>query len=111
MSWQSYWVEFQPDEVRACDGCHGSNVVTQAGPQSPNNTPLALIALLNRCKNLTSDAIFAAEFETGQQVHTALPQKLIDAFLLGVLTCGWPVAMPRCIRSTGQTLRMSFRPR
>jgi len=77
MSWQSispdntpvvrerYWVEFQPGEVRACDGCHGSNVVNQAGQPPLSNTPLALIALLNRWKTLTSDAIFASGFETG----------------------------------------------
>ena len=77
MSWQStspdntpvvrerYWVEFQPGEVRACDGCHGSNVANQAGQPPPSNTPLALITLLNRWKSLTSDAIFASGFETG----------------------------------------------
>ncbi len=78
MSWQStspnntpvvrerYWVEFQPGEVRACDGCHGSNTVNQAGQPPPSNTPLALIALLNRWKSLTTDAVFASGFEAGQ---------------------------------------------
>jgi hypothetical protein len=74
MTWQStsanntpvvrerYWVEFQPGEVRACDGCHGANVANQAGQPAPSNSPLALVALLNRWKSLTGDALFADGF-------------------------------------------------
>ncbi len=43
---ERYWIEFQPGEIRACDGCHGVNQSNQAGQPAATNTPQALIDLL-----------------------------------------------------------------
>ena len=58
MSWQSltpagdpvvrerYWINVQPGEIRACDGCHGINGDNQAGDPPAQNHALALRDLL-----------------------------------------------------------------
>ena len=54
---ERYWIEYQPGEIRACDGCHGVNVTNQAGLPAATNTPQALIDLLGWWK-LHDDEIF-----------------------------------------------------
>jgi hypothetical protein len=54
---ERYWIEYQPGEIRACDGCHGVNLVNQAGNPAATNTPQALIDLLNYWK-VHDDLIF-----------------------------------------------------
>jgi len=58
---ERYWIEYQPGEIRACDGCHGVNVMNQAGQPPATNTPQALIALLGYWK-LHDDLIFKDSF-------------------------------------------------
>lgn len=74
MSWQStddagnavvrerYWINVQPGEIRACDGCHGVNRNDQAGAPPAQNTPLALRDLLLWWRD-HADAIFAGGFD------------------------------------------------
>ena len=62
MTWQStapngtpvvrerYWINFQPGEVRACDGCHGVNTLNQNGQPPAQNVSLAFRDLLARWK-------------------------------------------------------------
>lgn len=40
------WTSTQPGEIRVCTSCHGINTADQAGKSPPQNTPQALIALL-----------------------------------------------------------------
>ena len=40
------WTSTQPGEIRVCTSCHGINTSDQAGAPPPQNTPQALIALL-----------------------------------------------------------------
>lgn len=42
---ERYWLTGQPGEIRACDSCHGTNTLNQAGQPPPQNTPQALVAL------------------------------------------------------------------
>ncbi|UXI67832.1 hypothetical protein [Tahibacter amnicola] len=77
MAWQStapngtpvvrerYWINFQPGEIRACDGCHGVNQVNQATPggTAAQNTALALRELLARWRNKQVDLIFHNSME------------------------------------------------
>lgn len=58
---ERYWIEYQPGEIRACDGCHGVNTVNQAGLAAATNKPQALIDLLSWWK-LHGDRIFADQF-------------------------------------------------
>jgi hypothetical protein len=58
---ERYWIEYQPGEIRACDGCHGVNTANQAGLPAATNEPQALVALLAWWK-LHGDAIFADRF-------------------------------------------------
>jgi hypothetical protein len=58
---ERYWIETQPGEIRACDGCHGVNATNQAGLPPATNTPQALIDLLSWWK-LHDDRIFADGF-------------------------------------------------
>ena len=58
---ERYWIEYQPGEIRACDGCHGVNTANQAGLAAATNKPQALIDLLNWWK-LHGDGIFADQF-------------------------------------------------
>jgi len=44
------WVTFQPGEIRVCASCHGLNNVNQAGGGTPQNTPQALVQLLQAWK-------------------------------------------------------------
>lgn len=74
LSWQStsvagtpvvrerYWITVQPGEVRACDGCHGTNQSNQAGQPPSVQTPQAFIDLLNRWST-QAVATFADGFE------------------------------------------------
>ncbi len=64
MAWQStdaagtpvvherYWINFQPGEIRICDGCHGVNETNQAGNNPSQNQALALGLLLRHWKAL-----------------------------------------------------------
>jgi len=58
---ERYWIEYQAGEIRACDGCHGVNVVNQAGNPPATNTPQALISLLDYWK-LNDDRVFKDGF-------------------------------------------------
>jgi hypothetical protein len=58
---ERYWIEYQPGEIRACDGCHGVNTTNQAGLPAASNTPQALIDLLNWWR-LHDDRIFVDGF-------------------------------------------------
>lgn len=58
---ERYWIEAQPGEIRACDGCHGVNATNQAGLPPATNTPQALVDLLSWWK-LHDDRIFADGF-------------------------------------------------
>jgi hypothetical protein len=74
MSWQSmtpagepvvrerYWINVQPGEIRACDGCHGVNRDNQAGDPAAQNNALALRDLLLWWRD-HSNVIFADGFE------------------------------------------------
>lgn len=74
MSWQSmtpagepvvrerYWINVQPGEIRACDGCHGVNRDNQAGDAAAQNNALALRDLLLWWRD-HSNVIFADGFE------------------------------------------------
>ncbi len=74
LSWQStdvnhvpvvrerYWISIQAGEIRACDGCHGINQTNQAGQGPAQNTPQALVELLQWWQ-LNGDAIFANGFQ------------------------------------------------
>ncbi|HEX6833816.1 MAG TPA: hypothetical protein VF132_09825 [Rudaea sp.] len=59
---ERYWIEYQPGEMRACDGCHGVNTTNQAGAPPATNTPQALIDLLTFWK-AHDDRIFADDFD------------------------------------------------
>ncbi|HEX7770490.1 MAG TPA: hypothetical protein VF422_10735, partial [Dokdonella sp.] len=73
MSWQSmtpagdpvvrerYWINVQPGEIRACDGCHGVNRDNQAGDPAAQNNALALRDLLLWWRD-HSNVIFADGF-------------------------------------------------
>jgi hypothetical protein len=50
------WLTFQPGEIRVCASCHGLNSIDQAGNFVPQNTPQALIQLLDFWKELPSDS-------------------------------------------------------
>jgi len=43
---ERYWITFQPGEMRVCGSCHGLSELDQAGAGPPQNTPQALVALL-----------------------------------------------------------------
>jgi hypothetical protein len=58
---ERYWIEYQPGEIRACDGCHGVNTINQAGLPAATNTPQALIDLLTWWR-LHDDRIFSDGF-------------------------------------------------
>ena len=58
---ERYWIEYQPGEIRACDGCHGVNTTNQAGLLPATNTPQALIDLLTFWKQ-HDDLIFKDAF-------------------------------------------------
>jgi hypothetical protein len=60
---ERYWINFQPGEIRACDGCHGVNQQNQAGQPAAANTALALRALLARWRDRQVDQIFANSME------------------------------------------------
>ena len=74
LSWQStgadgaavvrerYWISAQPGEIRACDGCHGVNVASQAGEPPAYNNPQALLDLL-LWWNAHADGVFADGFD------------------------------------------------
>ena len=59
---ERYWITAQPGEVRACDGCHGVNTANQAGAPAAQNTPQALVALLQRWSASTG-FLFADGFD------------------------------------------------
>lgn len=74
LSWQSttpagapvvrerYWINVQPGEIRACDGCHGVNRDNQAGDPAAQNNALALRDLLLWWRD-HSNVIFADGFD------------------------------------------------
>jgi hypothetical protein len=43
---ERYWLTFQPGELRVCGSCHGLSELDQAGQGQPQNTPQALVDLL-----------------------------------------------------------------
>jgi hypothetical protein len=45
---ERYWLTFQPGEMRVCGSCHGLSELDQAGQGQPQNTPAALVALLEQ---------------------------------------------------------------
>ena len=49
---ERYWLSFRPGEIRACGSCHGANLRDQAGQLPPQNTPQALVALLDHWETL-----------------------------------------------------------
>lgn len=49
---ERYWVTFQPGEIRVCASCHGINTADHMGNPAPQNSPQALVALLQHWKNL-----------------------------------------------------------
>lgn len=59
---ERYWIEFQPGEIRSCDGCHGANQLNQAGQPAPTNTSMALVQLLTRWRTTAGD-VFKNGFE------------------------------------------------
>lgn len=58
---ERYWISTQPGEIRACSGCHGINSSDQAGQAAAQNTPQALVDLLEWWKQ-HDDPIFADGF-------------------------------------------------
>ncbi len=74
LSWQStapngtpvvrerFWITLQPGEVRACDGCHGVNQISQGGQGASVQTAQAFIDLLNRWET-QSGILFTNGFE------------------------------------------------
>jgi hypothetical protein len=58
---ERYWIDYQPGEIRACDGCHGVNTTNQAGGAAAANEPQALVALLDYWKQ-HGDRIFVDGF-------------------------------------------------
>lgn len=49
---ERYWITFKAGEVRVCASCHGVNLKDQKGQTGePQNTPSALVSLLNWWKN------------------------------------------------------------
>lgn len=59
---ERYWITLQPGEVRACDGCHGVNVVNQAGQPPSQNVAEAFRDLLHDVKDAI-DSVFKDGFE------------------------------------------------
>ena len=59
---ERYWLNLQPGEIRACDGCHGATPSNQNGQGLATNTPLALRELLTWFGS-TQDAMFAGGFQ------------------------------------------------
>jgi hypothetical protein len=59
---ERYWINVQPGEVRACDGCHGVNEVNQAGEPPAQNVALAFRALLARWREIDSHEVFRDGF-------------------------------------------------
>lgn len=57
------WTSTQPGEIRVCTSCHGINGTDQAGAPPPQNTPQALIDLLDWWKS-ARDELFADGFES-----------------------------------------------
>lgn len=47
---ERYWLKFAPGEVRECASCHDVNDCGQDGAGKLQNTPQALIELLQRWK-------------------------------------------------------------
>jgi len=47
---ERYWLTFQPGEIRVCKSCHGLNNLDQAGNTDPENSPQALLTLLQGWK-------------------------------------------------------------
>ncbi|MEM7133498.1 MAG: hypothetical protein AAF702_44800 [Chloroflexota bacterium] len=43
---ERYWLTFQPGEIRTCTSCHGVNQADQAGDGPSENSPAALLSLL-----------------------------------------------------------------
>jgi hypothetical protein len=48
---ERYWITFQPGEIRVCTSCHGLSEFDQAGNGASQNTPEALLALLQFWQN------------------------------------------------------------
>ncbi|MEO7432190.1 MAG: hypothetical protein ABIR62_09210 [Dokdonella sp.] len=59
---ERYWLNVQPGEVRACDGCHGVNHTNQAAMPPAQNTPAALVSLLEWWRD-HSDDVFGNGFD------------------------------------------------
>lgn len=57
---ERFWITLQPGEVRACDGCHGVNRVSQGGQPASQQTAQAFIDLL---ENYKRRPLFADGFE------------------------------------------------
>jgi len=54
---ERYWINFQPGEIRICDGCHGVNELNQAGAAASENQALALELLLNHWKQIYNGGV------------------------------------------------------
>lgn len=59
---ERYWLNVQPGEIRACDGCHGATPTNQVGGSPATNTPLALQELLTWFGD-THDRMFSGGFQ------------------------------------------------
>jgi len=53
---ERFWLTYQPGEIRVCAACHGLNSADQAGNTLPQNSPQALVALLNNWKQMQTVA-------------------------------------------------------
>lgn len=60
---ERFWINLQPGEIRACDGCHGVNVTNQAGQPPAANVSIAFRELLGRWRDGRGDSIFSNGFE------------------------------------------------
>ena len=59
---ERYWISAKPGEVRACDSCHGTNSLNQAGQPAPQNVPQALVDLVSYWRD-HHDSVFASGFD------------------------------------------------
>lgn len=61
---ERYWITLQPGEIRACEGCHGSNRLDQARQPASTQTAQALVAFLNQWKQANPiDRLLRDSFE------------------------------------------------
>lgn len=85
---ERFWLTYQPGEIRVCAACHGLNSADQAGNTLPQNSPQALVALLNNWKQMQTVATAtptttatATPTMTATPTATATPTQIVTGTL------------------------------